>query len=175
MLLRAADSILLIVDMQQRLQPAIAQGAESAAAAHKLARGALLLDVPVVATEHHHVALGATIAPLCDLVQAVFHKRHFSAAREPGFEAWLPPARRTIVVAGWETHICVLQTITGLSELGFRAILVTDAAGSRRATDHEGGVRRIAGANTVTTEMALFEWMETSDHARFREVLQLVK
>lgn len=177
MLLQAADSTLLIVDMQQRLQPAIAQGEETAATAHKLALGARLLDVPVVATEHHPDALGGTIARLSDVVQSVFPKRHFSAAREPGFQAWLPPGRRTILVAGWEAHVCVLQTMMGLLESGFRAVLVSDAAGSRRATDHHAAVRRLraAGATIATAEMALFEWMDTCDHPRFREVLRLVK
>ena len=177
MLLNAADSTLLIVDMQERLQSVIAQGAESAAAAYKLAQGARLLDVPVVATEHSSAALGGTIAPLRDTVQSVFQKRHFSAAREPGFEAWLPPARRTILVAGWEAHICVLQSIVGLLELGYHTVFVADAAGSRRPADHYAGLRRIraSGATVITTEMALFEWMENCDHPRFRDVLRLVK
>lgn len=177
MLLDAADSTLLIVDMQERLQGAIAQGAESATVAHKLARGARLLDVPVVATEHNSAALGKTIAPLRESVQSVFQKRHFSAVREPGFEAWLPAGRRTILVAGWEAHVCVLQTAVGLIELGYRAVFVTDAAGSRRPADHQAGLRRIraSGGTVITAEMALFEWMGTCDHPRFRDVLQLVK
>lgn len=177
MLLRADDSTLLIVDMQERLQPAIMHGEESAATAYKLAQGARLLDVPVVATEHNRPALGATIAPLSDSVQAVFQKRHFSALGEPGFEAWLPPARRTILVAGWEAHVCVLQTIMGLLALDYRAVLVADAAGSRRASDQHAGLRRVraAGATIITAEMALFEWLESCDHPRFRDVLRLVK
>ncbi|MCD0504393.1 isochorismatase family protein [Bordetella petrii] len=177
MLLQAADSTLLIVDMQERLQPAIAHGTETADIAAKLAQGARLLDVPVVATEHASDALGATIEPLRASVQAVFQKRHFSAAREPGFQAWLPPARHTVLVVGWEAHVCVLQTIVGLLELNYRAVLVSDAVGSRRAADQHAGMRRIraSGATVVTAEMALFEWMESCDHPRFRDVLRLVK
>lgn len=177
MLLNAAESTLLIVDMQERLQPAISQGIESAAVAYKLAQGARLLDVPVVATEHSRDNLGETIAPLRDSVQSVFQKRHFSAVREAGFEAWLPPARRTILVAGWEAHICVLQTVVGLIELGYHTVFVTDAAGSRRPADHYAGLRRIraSGATVITAEMALFEWLETCDHPHFRDVLRLVK
>jgi len=177
MLLDAADSTLLIVDMQQRLQPAIAHGAESAAVAQTLARGARLVDVPVVATEHNSAALGKTIAPLAESVQSVFQKRHFSAAREPGFMSWLPPARRTILVAGWEAHVCVLQTVVGLIEAGYQAVFVADAAGSRRPADQLAGLRRMraSGATVITAEMALFEWLQTCDHPRFREMLQLVK
>ncbi|MBO9354110.1 isochorismatase family protein [Bordetella petrii] len=177
MLLQAADSTLLIVDMQERLMPAIAQGAQLAETACKLAQGARLLGVPVVATEQNRAGLGPTIAPLRDSVQAVFQKRHFSAVREPGFEAWLPPARHTVLVAGWEAHVCVLQTLVGLRELNYHAVLVSDAVGSRRPSDQHAGMRRMRaeGATVITAEMALFEWMETCDHPRFRDVLRLVK
>lgn len=177
MLLQSADSTLLIVDMQARLMPAIHHGGEVVQAARKLAQAARLLDVPVVATEHHSRMLGGTVAPLGDAVQAVFPKMHFSAVREPGFEAWLPPVRKTVLVAGAEAHICVLQTVLGLVELGFRVVLVADAAGSRRLADHHAALRRAraGGVDIVSSEMAIFEWMETCEHPRFREVLRLVK
>lgn len=92
-LLQANQATLLIVDMQGRLMPAIHDGQAVLAAAHKLARAARLLDVPVVATEHHARMLGVTVAPLDTQIQARFPKMHFSATREPGFTAWLPPAR----------------------------------------------------------------------------------
>lgn len=94
MLLQASDSTLLIVDMQGRLMPAIHDGDAVVAANAKLARAARLLDVPVVATEHHSKMLGVTVAPLAELVQSTFQKMHFSAAREQGFDAWLPAARK---------------------------------------------------------------------------------
>lgn len=177
MLLPAHSCTVLIVDIQERLMPVIDKGQEALAAAVKLARAARLLDVPVVATEHHSRMLGATVEPLRGEVQAVFQKMHFSAMREPGFEAWLPPARKTVLVAGCEAHICVLQTVIGLAEAGYRAVLVSDAAGSRKPSDHHAALRRAraAGAEIVTTEMAIFEWMETCEHPRFREVLRLVK
>lgn len=116
MLLRADQSTVLVIDMQERLMPVIDRGEQVLATADKLARAARLLDVPVVATEHHSRMLGATVAPLREQVQATFQKMHFSAMREPGFEAWLPPARKTVLVTGCEAHICVLQTVLGLRE-----------------------------------------------------------
>lgn len=176
-LLQADAATLLIVDMQSRLMPAIDRGEAVLAAAHKLAQAARLLDVPVVATEHHSRMLGTTVAPLADTLQSTFQKMHFSAMREPGFEAWLPPARKTILVAGCEAHICVLQTVIGLAEQGYRAVLVSDASGSRQSADHHAALRRArsAGADIVTTEMAIFEWLETCEHPRFRDALRLVK
>ncbi len=177
MLLRADHSIVLVIDMQERLMPVIDRGEQVLATADKLARAARLLDVPVVAAEHHSRMLGATVAPLREQVQATFQKMHFSAMREPWFEAWLPPARKTVLVTGCEAHICVLQTVLGLREQGWHAVLVADAAGSRKPSDHHAALRRAraAGADIVTSEMAIFEWMETCEHPRFRDVLRLVK
>src|SRR3546814_15890870 len=107
--------------------PAIAHGAEQADTAAKLAQGARLLDVPVVATEHSSGALGHTIELLRGSVQAVFQKRHFSAAREPGFDAWLPAARPTVLVVGWEALICVLQPHVGLIGLTYPTVLGSHA------------------------------------------------
>lgn len=177
MLLAAPDSMLLIVDMQERLQSAMLRGEASAARAQVLARGAQCLGVPVLATEHNAAALGPTIPSLRDAVESVFHKRHFSAAAQPGFEAWLPADRHTVLVTGWEAHVCVLQTILGLQASGRRAVLVADAASSRREGDYDIALRRIeaSGATVITTEMALFEWMQSCDHPEFKQVLRLVK
>lgn len=177
MLLQASDSTFLIVDMQGRLMPVIHDNEAVLNSAHKLAQAARLLDVPVIATEHHSKMLGVTVDPLREIVQHTFQKMHFSSALEPGFEAWLPAARKTIVVAGCEAHICVLQTVIGLMDLGYKAVLVSDAAGSRKPADHHAALRRARahGAEIVTSEMAIFEWMQTCEHPRFRDVLRLVK
>ncbi|ANN79274.1 isochorismatase family protein [Bordetella flabilis] len=173
----AADATLLIVDMQARLMPAIHDGPAVLAAAARLSAGARLLEVPVVATEHHRAALGATVDDVARHVRAVFSKMHFSAAAEAGFESWLPNARDTIFVAGCETHICVLQTALGLKQLHRRVALVADACGSRRREDRELALQRARahGIDVVTTEMVLFEWLGTCEHPAFREVLRLVK
>lgn len=177
MLLEPADCALLIVDMQARLLPAIEDGEAVLAAAARLALAAQLLDVPVVATEHQADKLGVTVPALAGLPRAVFAKRHFSSMREPGFEAWLPPARRTLVVAGCEAHVCVLQTVLDLRQRGWRVAFVSDATGSRRRADHHAALRRAraAGADIVTSEMVMFEWLQSAEHPRFREVLALIK
>ena len=74
-----------------------------------------------------------------------------------------------MLVTGCEAHICVLQTVIGLTEMGYRAVLVSDAAGSRKPSDHHAALRRARahGADIVTTEMAIFEWMETCEHRAF--------
>lgn len=177
MLIDAADSVLLVVDVQERLMPVIHQGEAIVNRLHKLSQAARLLDVPVLATEHHSRMLGVTVEPLRSSLGAIFKKMHFSATREPGFAQALPTGRKTFVLTGCEAHVCVLQTLLGLRQDGHRVLLVEDATGSRKPVDHQAALRRAAaaGAEIVTSEMAMFEWLETCEHPRFREVLTLIK
>jgi nicotinamidase-related amidase len=94
----------------------------------------------------------------------------------PGFLDRLP-ARPDLVVAGCETHVCVMQTALGLIEAGRRVWLVRDAVGSRRTESKETAIRRLErrGAEIVTTEMVIFEWLERVEHPRFRDALNLVR
>lgn len=178
MLTIAADSsALLVVDLQERLMPAIADGAAAIANAHRLLRAAAMLDVPVLVTEHNAAGLGPTVAELRTLaIGRTAHKMTFDACRTLGFLDRLD-GRPDIVVVGCETHVCVLQTVLGLIEAGRRVYLVRDAVGSRRAESKETAIRRMArhGAETVTTEMVLFEWLGSAEHPCFRDVLGLIR
>ena len=100
----------------------------------------------------------------------------FDASRAPDFPAMLPDGR-DVVVSGCETHVCVLQTVLGLVESGRRVFVVRDAVGSRRAESKETAIRRMErhGVEVVTTEMVIFEWLETADDARLDEVISLIK
>ena len=85
--------------------------------------------------------------------------------------------RRDIVVAGCEAHVCVMQTALGLLDAGRRVYLVRDAVGSRRSESKETAVSRLArhGAEIVTTEMVVFEWLGSAEHPRFRDIIALIK
>ena len=175
--LRRDDSALLVVDLQARLMPAIAGGEAAVAKTVFLAQVAETLGVPSLFTEQNPTGLGATVPPLKPFVEQLFVKRHFSAASEPGFFERLPPGRMTMVVAGAETHVCVLQTVLGLRAQGFGVAVVADAVGSRYPADREAGLRRMAehGAEIVTAEMVAFEWMESCDCPDFKAVIALIK
>jgi nicotinamidase-related amidase len=175
--LRRDSSALVVIDMQQRLMPAIDGGDKAVAKAVFLAQVAEKLGVPALFTEQNPAGLGPTVPPLKPFVEQLFVKRHFSASREPGFFERLPPNRTTIVVAGAETHVCVLQTVLGLRERGFGVSVVADAVGSRYAADKEASLRRMAdhGAEIVTAEMVAFEWLDSCDHPDFKAVIALVK
>src|SRR5215471_6117195 len=123
MLLTAEGAVLLLIDMQQRLMPAIHDNDSVVARAVRLAEAARLLDVPVRATEQYPAGLGPTVEPLAAYPQEVLAKTTFSAVADPGFPALLPTGATEIVVAGCEAHVCVLQTVLGLLASGRRVAL----------------------------------------------------
>ena len=171
-----ARSRLLVIDLQARLMPAI-EGAEAVIAnAGRLVAAAGLLGVPVLHTEQNPRGLGPTVPGLGATSDTTLAKTNFDATREPGALERLAPDR-DLVVAGCEAHVCVLQTVLGLLAAGRRVHLVRDALGARRSESRETAILRMArhGAEVVTTEMVVFEWLGTSEHPRFREALALVK
>jgi nicotinamidase-related amidase len=169
-------SALLVIDFQSRLMPAIAEGAAVVANARRLIDGAELLGVPVLFTEQNADGLGPTLPELRSATAGLFHKMTFDACRMAGFLDVLPSGRG-VVVAGCETHVCVLQTVLGLIAAGRRVHLVRDAVGSRRPESKETAIRRLErnGAEIVTAEMVLFEWLGTAEDTRLRRVIDLVR
>ena len=157
--------------------PAIHDGDAVVANTVRLAEGARLLDVPVCATEQNPDGLGPTVAPVAEFPQLVMPKTSFGAASDPGFGTLLPPGTEEIVVAGCEAHVCVLQTVLGLLARRHRVLLVADAVGSRVAGNRAAAIDRMQrhGAEVVTTEMVLFEWLRDSMHPRFRDVQKLIR
>jgi nicotinamidase-related amidase len=184
MLLNAARSLLLIVDIQEKLAPAIHEGAAAIANNRRLLAAAAQLKVPVVVTEQYVRGLGPTVADLQPWLQQAtvdvekIEKIHFGACGEPGFVAGLQARQRPqIVITGMETHVCVLQTALGLLAAGFEVYLVADAASSRTPENKAAALARLqaAGARIVTTEMVIFEWLERAGTADFRALLPQIK
>ncbi|MGH3390886.1 MAG: isochorismatase family protein [Actinomadura sp.] len=177
MLLTAQGAALLLVDLQQRLIPVIHDGTTVVARAARLAEAARLLDVPVCATEQNPAGLGPTVEPLAGHPQTIVSKTAFCAVDDLSFSALLPPGTGEIVVAGCEAHVCVLQTVLGLLALGHRVLMVADAVGSRDPADRAAALDRVSrhGAEVVTSEMVMFEWLRDSRHPKFRDVQRLIK
>jgi len=174
-----ATSTLLIVDFQSRLMPAIEGGALVVANARRLIDAAELFGVPVLFTEQNAGGLGATLPELAGPGERrIAHKMSFDACRTAGFLDQLSlSGRPALVVAGCEGHVCVLQTVLGLIDAGRRIYLVRDAVGSRQAESKETAIARMArhGAEIVTTEMVVFEWLATAEDPRLRDALALIK
>ncbi|MEJ8279954.1 isochorismatase family protein [Pseudonocardia spirodelae] len=165
-------AVLLLVDLQERLVPAVHDGERVVARATRLAEAATLLDVPVIATEQVPDKLGPTVEALAGFPHLVMAKSRFAADDD----ALFPPGRREVVVAGVEAHVCVLQTVLELVGPDRRVLVVADAVGSRSPDDEALALQRAraAGAEVVSSEMVLFEWLRDAAHPRFREVQKLL-
>lgn len=171
------NSSLLIIDLQQRLMPAIDRADIVVGNAKRLIDAAAILSVETVFTEQNAEGLGGTVPGLFpDAKPTILHKKHFDTTKE-GEILSLIPADRGLVVAGCEAHVCVLQTVLGLRAAARRVFIVSDAVGARSDHNKMAALDRMQahGAEVVTTEMVLFEWLQTSDHMHFKDVLHLVR
>jgi nicotinamidase-related amidase len=145
-----------------------------------LVKGLQLHDVPMVINEQYKKGIGETIEPLRELVEESphFEKTTFSCCgNEDGLAAIKALGKKQIIVAGIETHVCVLQTCLDLLEEGFEVTLVTDCCSSRKQQDKEVAIARLtqAGVVPVTYEMLLFELTVNAKHPKFKEISALVK
>ena len=204
MLLQLEESQLVLVDYQTRLMPAMWEADMVTTNAVRLAKIAALLDVPVWATEQNPSKLGGSVPALDAVLKEtrtrVLSKMHFSAVEE-GLGEWLVPPpkpvqgnarslpkhlqkprtpdneRRSIVIAGCEAHVCLLQTALDLVEDEFDVWVVTDACSSRTERNRDAAFDRLAGAGAelVTTEMVAFEWLRTAENPDFKAVHTLIK
>ncbi len=176
-ILAAHNSMVLLVDVQTGLLPAIDGGEALVARLSRLLAAARHLNVPVVATEHCAEKIGRTDPRLLPLADQVLHKVHFDATRETDMLPQLPKGRHNVLVTGTEAHVCVLQTALGLADSGLDCWLVADCIGSRRESDRATALQRWlqTGGNIVSSEMAMFEWLGAATHPAFRDVIALVK
>jgi len=200
MLIEINESQLVLVDYQTKLMPHIFEGEVAIANAVRLAKIARLLHVPVWGTEHNPEGLGMNVDAIRGQCSRTLVKHHFNACEE-GLVEWLRPApkpaggnarslpkhlqkavpqtpeRNSVVIAGVEAHVCLLQTSLDLIEQEFEVWVVTDACSSRTERNRDAAFDRLAaaGAELVTTEMVAFEWLRSSQHPAFRDVLALLK
>ncbi len=199
MLMDPEESQLLLVDYQARLMPAIHESEMVLRNALRLARMAQALEVPAWGTEQNPARLGENPAELKALCRQTLAKMHFSGCpdglaellrapvrpQQGGNARSLPkhlqkppaPERNSIVVAGCEAHVCLLQTALDLLDEEFDVWVVTDACSSRTERNRDAAFDRLAaaGAELVTTEMVAFEWLRTAEHPMFKDVQALIK
>ena len=175
--LATATSHLLLIDFQARLMPAIRDAVEVTGNAGKLLSAARKLKVPRSYTEQNPDKLGRTVPELAPQAgEAVLPKMTFDACRSAGVIDGQAGAVDFIVL-GCEAHVCVLQTVLGLMQAGHRVHVVADAIGSRAQINRDVALSRMArhGAQIVTTEMVIFEWLGTATHPDLRDIISLVK
>lgn len=180
MLIRAADSALIVIDMQERLVPAMLAPAATIRNARRLILAAREMAVPMLLTEQYPRGLGHTVRDIAEVAEGarVLGKMHFSCMEDAGFaETFRALGRRQAVLAGMEAHICVMQTAASLMEEGFEVFVVSDATASRTLESEHACIARLGalGAGIVTTEMAIYEWLGKAGTPSFKRILQLVK
>jgi nicotinamidase-related amidase len=198
MLISRQDSLLLVIDIQAKLAPAIFDADEVVRNNVRLLQGARQMGVPAFVSEQYVQGLGPSLPAIRDAATIettagprttettagprvdarFFEKMHFSCAAEPGVIDMLRASGRTqIVLTGTETHVCVLQSALGLLAAGFSVFLVADAASSRTPYSRQAAIDRMrsAGVQIATTEMVLFEWLHRAATDEFRAMLPLIK
>lgn len=177
MLLKLQNSCLLIIDVQEKLTPLVLNHEKLVQNCQWLMRLAYELEVPIQVTEQYPKGLSRTVAPLRnEEVSAVYSEKvFFSCASEPDcLKAITQTDREEILIAGIETHVCVMQTALELQAMGKNVYVVVDAVSTRHEIDHRYGLKRMkaAGITLVTKEMVFFEWIRCAGTPRFKELSQ---
>jgi nicotinamidase-related amidase len=179
MLVEASRAQVLVVDVQERLAPVIAGRDDILRNIGILLRAAAAHAVPVTLSEQYPKGLGPTLPEIAALTDtAALAKNAFSCLADPALrERILGTEREQVLVAGIEAHVCVLQTVMDLLQVGRTVFVVTDACGSRRDESHAAGITRMrdAGAWVVTTEMVVFELLRTAAAPAFRDMSRLIR
>ncbi len=174
------DTAGIIIDIQERLFPFILDNEQLTKNTGILIKGLQALKVPVVVTQQYTKGLGPTIQPLHLKLGDYDHieKMTFSCCDEPSFSEHLDTLnKRFIIIAGIETHVCVLQTTIDLLESNYIPVIVQDCVSSRRLNDKMMAIERMRkeGAIITTCESVLFELLRYSGTAEFKEISKLVK
>jgi nicotinamidase-related amidase len=177
MRVKRSDCVLLVVDVQDRLIDTITEHAAVVQNINTLINAAEALHMPILATEQEK--LGETVPELKALLpNPPFRKMSFSCCGDPGFMSKLNAARkRTVIVCGIETHICVVQTVLDLLKRRYRVLVVRDATSSHTIIDRETALQRMeaSGATITTTEAIIYELTEKAGTEEFRKILEIIK
>jgi nicotinamidase-related amidase len=189
-LLDSNRSTLVLIDLQGRLVPQIHRSALVLEVTHRLMQFADLFAVPVVLTEQYPKGIGPTETGIRESFDRLstptffLEKTAFSCCGDPGFQELLRKARpalplqqQQIVVAGIETHVCVMQTVLELLEAGCAVHVCWDAVSGRGEEYRKHAIDRMAAAGATITnhESVAFEWARSKDHPGFKAISALLK
>ena len=174
----AGDTALLVVDVQEKLVPAIAGGEQVVWNVRRLIDGAKVLGLAVAATEQYPKGLGSTVRELAERLGEIPSKLTFSCGGCPQiFDDLQSRGIYKVLVCGIEAHVCVQQTVLDLLAGAWRLYVAVDAIGSRYEIDYRTALGRMdsAGATLTATEAALFEWCQTAGTPEFNQISRLVR
>ncbi|WP_019176915.1 hydrolase [Methanomassiliicoccus luminyensis] len=179
-LLKRDDAVLLIIDVQDRLAAVMPEKDLTVAATVRLVEGAKLMSVPIIVTEQYPRGLGPTLLAISGALpeHQKFEKLSFSCCGEAGFDEVLDGlGRKSVLIAGMEAHICVLQTALALLGKGHDVHIARDAVCSRVEENKDVALdlMRDAGAVITTSEIALFQLLGRAGVPEFKAISALVK
>ena len=178
--LSSENSLLVIVDVQERLLPAILDGRQIVFNVRRLLKAAEAIGVPVIVTEQYPQGLGNTVQELLPYIPegtAVLPKKSFSIYDDERIRDEIENRQRSqIILCGVESHVCVQQSAFDLCAER-KVHIVVDAIGSRFASNKETALRRFESSGIIltTTESLLFEWCRTAEHPQFKMFSRLAK
>ncbi|MCK4871325.1 MAG: isochorismatase family protein [Phycisphaerales bacterium] len=178
--LRADNTVLVVIDLQDRVLRTIAEADQITHKCIGMMRIAEALSVPTILTEHCIDKFGRSLDAVRDALPAgspVVEKHRFSAYIKDLQHHFGAFGRPNVLICGIETHICVLQTALDAQEAGRQVFLLTDATGCGEASEAAGAIRRMERCGVIPTGVvsAAYELMEDAKHSAFRSVLEWVK
>ena len=176
MLIKKDASLLLIIDVQERLAPAMDNPREVINGCANLIGVAKRLKIPFIITEQYPKGLGQTMVDLRKEAgdeACYYEKLEFSCACNSGiYDEIKKHGKKQIILACIETHICILQTALHLQELGYEVFVVANACSSRKPMQNIMALQRLMrnGVDVVTSEMVFFEWLEKAGTDVYKEI-----
>lgn len=180
MLMDPHSSLLLIVDLQEKLVPAMSDKDELVRNCSILLQAAATAGVPVIASEQYPNGLGGTLPEIAKDHAALkrLPKVEFSCAQNEGLKREIDASSRSqIIVCGVEAHVCVTQSAIDLRKAGKEVFVVADATASRQRYSKDIAMQRLSASNVfvVTTEMVVFEWAGTAAAPTFKPLSKLIR
>ena len=177
--LSADDTVLMVIDIQERLIPAMKYGEQVIHNTNILISLAQKMGIPIIVTEQYPKGLGKTVPVLSDQLSGAssFEKNTFTGCTPEVLAALQELGRKRIMVAGMETHVCVLQTVRDLLTYRYNAFVVGDAVCSRTKDNFRNGLSQMStmGAMVTNTETVLFDLLKESGTPLFKELSKLIK
>ena len=179
-MLAVEDSIVVLIDVQGKLAELMHDKQQLYRHLQILLRGARILGIPILWLEQYPKGLGPTVAEVAEILDDLdpIDKISFSACGSERFQQALRDSgRKSVAVAGIESHVCVYQTTRDLLTAGYRVEVIGDAVSSRSSDNRQAGLQRMAslGAGMMSTEMILFEWLREAGSDEFKEISRLVR
>ncbi len=178
--LSAKNSVFLLIDVQEKLLPAISNEEQVLFESERLLRAASVLKIPVLATEQYPKGLGGTVDPLSSILDhsLLLTKTTFSCFGAEGFEELLEKQdRKTVVLFGIESHICLFATAMELKRRGYETVVAVEACGSRKLEHHELAMRNLLAADVaiLPVETIIYQLLYRSGTPEFKALLPLFK